>query len=79
MTLAGDCGLYDVAERSRHQMGGAMTGNSFTRGVVLATLAMLGTVGAAAAQPGFPATSFLTPVNNGGRNGGRWQLRQVEP
>jgi uncharacterized damage-inducible protein DinB len=40
-----------------------MTRNSFTRGVVLATLAMLGTVGAAAAQqPGFPATSFLTPA-----------------
>ena len=39
-----------------------MTRNSFTRGVVLATLAVLGTVGAAAAQPGFPATSFLTPA-----------------
>jgi len=37
-----------------------MTRNSFTHGVVLATLAILGTVGAAAAQPGFPATSFLT-------------------
>ena len=39
-----------------------MTRNSFTHGVVLATLAILGTVGAAAAQPGFPATSFLTPA-----------------
>jgi uncharacterized damage-inducible protein DinB len=39
-----------------------MTRNSFTHGVVLATLAILGTVGAAAAQPAFPATSFLTPA-----------------
>ena len=39
-----------------------MTHNAFTRGVVVATLAMLGTVGVAAAQPGFPATSFLTPA-----------------
>jgi uncharacterized damage-inducible protein DinB len=39
-----------------------MTRNSFTRSVVLTTLAILGTVGAAAAQPGFPATSFLTPA-----------------
>ena len=39
-----------------------MIRNSFTRGVVLATLAIFGTVGAAAAQPGFPATSFLTPA-----------------
>ena len=39
-----------------------MIRNSFTCGVVLAALAMLGTVGAAAAQPGFPATSFLAPA-----------------
>ena len=37
-----------------------MTRNSFTRSVVAAALAMLGIVGSAAAQPGFPATSFLT-------------------
>ena len=37
-----------------------MTRNSFTRGVVVLVLAILGTAGAAAAQPGFPATSFLT-------------------
>jgi uncharacterized damage-inducible protein DinB len=39
-----------------------MTRNSFTRSVVAATLAILGIVGAAAAQSGFPATSFLTPA-----------------
>src|SRR5207244_3154464 len=39
-----------------------MTRNSFTRGVVVLVLAILGTAGAAAAQPGFPATSFLTPA-----------------
>src|SRR5438552_18028907 len=39
-----------------------MTRNSFTRSVVAAALAILGIVGAAAAQPGFPATSFLTPA-----------------
>ena len=39
-----------------------MTRNSFTRSVVAASLAILGTVGAAAAQPGFPATSFLRPA-----------------
>jgi len=39
-----------------------MTRNSFTRNVVVPVLAILGTVGAAAAQPSFPATSFLTPA-----------------
>jgi uncharacterized damage-inducible protein DinB len=39
-----------------------MTRNSFTRSVVAAALAILGIVGAAAAQPDFPATSFLTPA-----------------
>ena len=39
-----------------------MTRNAFTHGVVLAALALLGNVGAAAAQPTFSATSFLTPV-----------------
>lgn len=39
-----------------------MTRSSFTRGVVFAALAMLGPVEAGAAQPGFPATSFLTPT-----------------
>ena len=39
-----------------------MTRNSFTRSVVAAALAILGIVGSAAAQPSFPATSFLTPV-----------------
>ncbi len=39
-----------------------MTRNAFTHGVVLAALALLGNVGAAAAQPTFAATSFLTPV-----------------
>ena len=39
-----------------------MTRSSFTRSVVVAALAMLGTAGAAAAQPSFPATSFLTPT-----------------
>src|SRR3984893_10135838 len=43
-------------------MGGTMTRNSFTHGVVLATLTILGTAGPAAPQPGFPATSFLTPA-----------------
>ena len=39
-----------------------MTRNPFTRSVVAAALAILGIVGSAAAQPSFPATSFLTPV-----------------
>ena len=39
-----------------------MTRHSFTGSVVVAALAMLATAGAAAAQPGFPATSFLTPA-----------------
>ena len=39
-----------------------MTSNSFTGSVVVAALAILGTAGAAAAQPSFPATSFLTPA-----------------
>ena len=39
-----------------------MTRNSFTNSVVVAALAMLGTVGTAAAQTGFPATSFLAPA-----------------
>jgi uncharacterized damage-inducible protein DinB len=39
-----------------------MTMNSFTNSVVVAVLAILGTVGAAAAQPSVPATSFLIPV-----------------
>jgi uncharacterized damage-inducible protein DinB len=39
-----------------------MTMNSFTNSVGVAVLGMLGTVGAAAAQPTVPATSFLTPV-----------------
>jgi uncharacterized damage-inducible protein DinB len=39
-----------------------MTRNAFTHGVVLAAVALLAHVGAAAAQPSFPATSFLTPV-----------------
>jgi uncharacterized damage-inducible protein DinB len=39
-----------------------MTRNAFTHGVALAALALLADVGAAAAQPSFPATSFLTPV-----------------
>ena len=38
-----------------------MTRNSFTRSVVVMAL-ILGTVGAAAAQPSFPPTSFLTPA-----------------
>src|SRR5215470_6025301 len=46
----------------RHQRGGTMTRNSFTRSVVAAALAILGIVGAAAAQPSFPPTSFLTPA-----------------
>src|SRR5215471_5711231 len=46
--------------QNRHQRGGTMTRNSFTRSVVAAALAILGIVGAAAAQSGFPATSFLT-------------------
>jgi uncharacterized damage-inducible protein DinB len=39
-----------------------MTRNALTCGVVLALLALLGNVTAVAAQPGFPATSFLTPA-----------------
>ena len=39
-----------------------MTRNPFIRSVVAAALAILGIVGSAAAQSGFPATSFLTPV-----------------
>ena len=39
-----------------------MTRNAFTYGVVLAALALLGNVGAVAAQPAFSATSFLTPA-----------------
>ena len=39
-----------------------MTRNSFTRSVVVLALQILGTVGAAAAQPSFPPTSFLTPA-----------------
>jgi uncharacterized damage-inducible protein DinB len=39
-----------------------MIRNAFAQGVVLAALALLGNVGAAAAQPSFPATSFLTPT-----------------
>jgi uncharacterized damage-inducible protein DinB len=39
-----------------------MTRNAFTHGVVLAALALFANVGAAAAQPSFSATSFLTPV-----------------
>ena len=39
-----------------------MIRNSFTRSVVVAALTTLGTAGAAAAQPSFPATSFLTPT-----------------
>src|SRR5436190_24307393 len=37
-----------------------MTRSSFIDRVVVAALAILGTAGAAAAQSGFPATSFLT-------------------
>src|SRR5438552_10377872 len=44
------------------QMGGTMTRTSFTHSIVVAVLVTLGTAGAAAAQPGFPATSFLTPA-----------------
>jgi len=39
-----------------------MTWNLFTRSVVIVALSMLGTATAAAAQPSFPATSFLTPA-----------------
>jgi uncharacterized damage-inducible protein DinB len=39
-----------------------MTRNAFTYSVVLAALALLGNVSPVAAQPGFPATSFLTPA-----------------
>lgn len=39
-----------------------MTRNSFTCSVVATALAILGIVGSAAAQSGFPATSFLTPA-----------------
>jgi uncharacterized damage-inducible protein DinB len=43
-------------------MGGTMTWNSFTRSVVVVALSILGTAAAAAAQPSFPPTSFLTPA-----------------
>ena len=39
-----------------------MTGNSFTRSVVVVALSILGTAAAAAAQPSFPPTSFLMPA-----------------
>ena len=39
-----------------------MTWNSFTRSVVVVVLSILGTAAAAAAQPSFPPTSFLTPA-----------------
>ena len=39
-----------------------MTRISFTRSVVVVALCILGTAAAAAAQPSFPATSFLTPA-----------------
>lgn len=39
-----------------------MTRHSFTRIVAVAALQILATVGAAAAQPSFPPTSFLTPA-----------------
>ena len=39
-----------------------MTRNSFTRSVVVVVLSILGTAAAAAAQPSFPPTSFLTPA-----------------
>ena len=39
-----------------------MTWNPFTRSVVVVALSILGTAAAAAAQPGFPPTSFLTPA-----------------
>jgi uncharacterized damage-inducible protein DinB len=39
-----------------------MTWNSFTRSVVVVALSILGTAAAAAAQPSFPPTSFLTPA-----------------
>jgi len=39
-----------------------MTWNSFTRSVVVVALSILGTAAAAAAQPSFPPTSFLTPT-----------------
>jgi uncharacterized damage-inducible protein DinB len=64
------------AAQAFHQTGGAMTTNSFRRSVLAAVLAILGAspvfaqtpsspapaAGAAAAQPGFPATSFLVPT-----------------
>jgi uncharacterized damage-inducible protein DinB len=43
-------------------MGRKSDMNSFTNRVVVVVLAILGTAGAAAAQPSVPATSFLTPV-----------------
>ena len=43
-------------------MGGTMTWNPFTRNVVVVALSILGTAAAAAAQPSFPPTSFLTPA-----------------
>jgi uncharacterized damage-inducible protein DinB len=39
-----------------------MTRNAFTRSVVVVVLSILGTAAAAAAQPSFPPTSFLTPA-----------------
>jgi uncharacterized damage-inducible protein DinB len=39
-----------------------MTWNSFTHSVVVVALSILGTAAAAAAQPSFPPTSFLTPA-----------------
>ena len=39
-----------------------MTWTSFTRTVVVVALSILGTAAAAAAQTGFPPTSFLTPT-----------------
>jgi uncharacterized damage-inducible protein DinB len=39
-----------------------MTWNSFARSAVVVALSILGTAAAAAAQPSFPPTSFLTPA-----------------
>ena len=39
-----------------------MIRNAFTRSVVVVVLSILGTAAAAAAQPSFPPTSFLTPA-----------------
>ena len=41
-----------------------MTWNSFTRSVVVVALSILGTAAAAAAQPSFSPTSFLTPAKS---------------